>query len=137
MAFDFKCNMGAYMAEEARTDAFHEEHKIRMEDKFYTQSNWIMKEAMLSAGLDLRQDKLPVERERIGLIIASISEPLQNMLMLEKLRGGKLVTTTTFGLTGALSLEYNIKGYQGMNGNACAASLYSLGDAYRMIKDGY
>ena len=47
------------------------------------------------------------------------------------------MTVTNFGITGALALHYNMQGYQGMNANGCAASCYSLGDSYRMIKDGY
>jgi 3-oxoacyl-[acyl-carrier-protein] synthase II len=38
---------------------------------------------------------------------------------------------------GALALEYNLQGYQGMNANGCAASMFSIGDSYRAIKDGY
>jgi 3-oxoacyl-[acyl-carrier-protein] synthase II len=48
-----------------------------------------------------------------------------------------LLTVTNFGITGALALEYQLGGYQGLNANGCAASLYALGDAYRMVKDGY
>jgi len=59
------------------------------------------------------------------------------MLRLKKLRGGKLLTVTNFGITGALALDHNIQGYQGMNANGCAASMFSLGDSFRMIKDGY
>jgi hypothetical protein len=82
-----------------------------MDDKFFSQSNWIMKEAMASSGIDLRTDNLPCSRERIGLIIANLGEPLQNMLRLEKLRGGRLMTVTNFGITGALALEYNFGGF--------------------------
>ncbi len=137
MAFPFKCLVGSPLPKEVLTEEFHQEHKIRMDDKFYTVCNWIMKEAMTSSGIDLRNEKLPVKRERIGMIIANLGEPLQNMLRIEKLRGGKLLTVTNFGVTGALALEYNLGGYQGMNANGCAASLYSLGDAYRMVRDGH
>jgi hypothetical protein len=46
LAFKFKCLIGALMPEEVRSDEFHNEHKIRMDDKFYSAANWIMKEAM-------------------------------------------------------------------------------------------
>ena len=59
------------------------------------------------------------------------------MHKLKNMRGGKLLTVTNFGLMGATSLHHDIHGYQGMNGNGCAASVFSMGDAYRMIKDGY
>ena len=111
MAFKFKCLVGATLPDEVLTDEFHEEHKIRMDDKFYSVSNYIMKEAMEMSGLDMRNDKLPYDRERIGLIVANLGEPLQNMLRLEKLRGGRLMTVTNFGITGALALEYNFGGY--------------------------
>lgn len=76
MAFNFKCLVGSPMPKEVKTPEFHEEHKIRMDDIFFSQSNWIFKEAMRSAKLDLTQDNLPVKRERIGLIIANLGEPL-------------------------------------------------------------
>jgi hypothetical protein len=59
----------------------------------------------------MTSDKLPVSRERIGMIIANLGEPLQNMLRIEKLRGGRLMTVTNFGITGALALEYNLGGF--------------------------
>jgi hypothetical protein len=53
---------------------------MRMDDKFYSVCNAIFKEAMTSAKLDMLSDKLPVPRERIGLTISNLGEPLQNML---------------------------------------------------------
>ncbi len=66
-----------------------------------------------------------------------MGEPLSNMLKIKQLEGGKILTVTAFGLTGALALEHNVKGYQGSNANACAASVFAVGDSYRLIKDGY
>jgi 3-oxoacyl-[acyl-carrier-protein] synthase II len=45
MAFNFKCLVGAPMPAEVLTEEFHQTHKMRMDDKFYSISNYIMKEA--------------------------------------------------------------------------------------------
>lgn len=109
--YDFKCHVGAPMPEEALSEEFHQKHKMQMDDIFYSQSNAIFKEAAAQAKLDFKSDNLPVDRDRIGLTISCLGEPLSNMLHLHKMRGGKLLTVTNFGLTGALALEYKLGGY--------------------------
>ena len=47
--YDFKCRIGSPMPEEVYSEQFHQEHKMRMDDKFYTVSNYIMKEAIEDA----------------------------------------------------------------------------------------
>lgn len=108
---------------------------MRMDDPFYNIANAIFLEAYHDSHLDKK--KTHVSRDQIGITVANLGEPLQNMFKIKTLRGGKLLTVTTFGLPGALALEHDLQGYQGMNTNGCAASMFSVGDAYRLIKDGY
>lgn len=134
--YDFRCLIGAPMPAEVYTEQFHKDHKMRMDDPFYSVSNYIMKEAIEDSGLDMG-GTLHVPRDRVGISISNLGEALQNMTRIKQLKGGRLLTVTNFGLMGAIALEYNLQGYQGMNANGCAASMFSIGDSYRAIKDGY
>lgn len=124
------------MPDEVFSEQFHDKWRLKMDDPFYTACNYILLEACEMANLDLK-DITHINRDKIGICISNLGEPLQNMLRLKLLRGGRLMTVTNFGITGALALEHGIHGHQGMNGNGCAASCYSIGDSYRMIKNGY
>lgn len=95
------------MPAEATSEAFHEEHKMRMDDPFYTISNYILSEAIKDSGLDIT-NLTHIRRDRVGIQIANLGEALQNMNKLKSLRGGKLLTVTNFGLPGALALEHNL-----------------------------
>ena len=63
------------MPKEAFDDEFHEKHKLKMNDKFYSISNYIFKEACEMAGLDMN-DMSHVNRDRVGIFIANLGEPL-------------------------------------------------------------
>lgn len=73
--YDFRCRIGSPMPEEVYTQEFHKEHKMRMDDPFYSASNYIMKEAMKDANLDMK-GKLHVPRDRIGISISNLGEAL-------------------------------------------------------------
>ena len=63
------------MPDEVYTDEFHKEHKMQMDDKFYTISNYILKEALQMAELNLK-DLKHVPRDRVGVFVANLGEPL-------------------------------------------------------------
>ena len=109
-AADFKCKLGAPMPEEVYTEEFHEKNRIKMDDFFYSVSNYILQEALEMANLNTEEID-HVSRDRVGIFISNLGEPLQNMLRLKTLRGGRLMTVTNFGITGALALEHDLHGY--------------------------
>lgn len=120
------------MPDEVYSDEFFQANKMKMNDHFYTIANYILKEACDNANLDLENfDHIP--RERVGFYLSNLGECLAQILQIDNYKGGKLMTATNFGVTGALALHHNIRGHQVTNTNGCAASLYSLGDAYRQI----
>lgn len=71
--YGFKCLVGGPMPEECYSEEFHEEHKMQMNDSFYSISNAIFKEALADSGLNLESIK---RKDRVGIIIANLGEAL-------------------------------------------------------------
>lgn len=101
----FKCLVGGKMPDEVYTEEFHNEHRMQMNDSFYSISNAIFKEALEDSGLNLAAIK---RKDRVGIIIANLGEALQNMTRLKQLSGGRLMTVTNSGITGAIALEHDL-----------------------------
>lgn len=69
----FKCLVGGVIPDECYTEEFHQEHKMQMNDSFYSISNAIFKEALADSGLNLESIK---RKDRVGIIIANLGEAL-------------------------------------------------------------
>jgi len=66
-----------------------------------------------------------------------IGHVIQVMHGNEQISKGDWLPLTPYGFISQIMKEYGMEGYQGSNGNACSATLILVGDAYRLIKDGY
>ena len=107
---------------------------------YYSITNYILKEALSQADLLTSDNKLKnvKDKSRVGLAIGSMIAHIGQM---EEFRGeldaGRWLPLSPYGYISQIMKEYEIEGYQGSNANACSATLILVGDAYRMIRDGY
>ena len=73
----FDCMVGGPMPKKVFEEEFQSQNKITMDDPYYSIANALFKETLRSSGLqNLKHCSGKYERDRIGLIISSLGEPL-------------------------------------------------------------
>mmetsp|Transcript_48292 Transcript_48292/g.35468 ORF Transcript_48292/g.35468 Transcript_48292/m.35468 type:complete len:93 (+) Transcript_48292:210-488(+) len=92
------------MPAEVFSDEFHDENKMRMDDKFFTFAHFLTHQAFEHSGLmrDRRWVKGHEAPERMGVMTAAEFKGLKR---------SKLLSGYPFALHGALCLEHGLLGY--------------------------
>lgn len=138
---DYKAKLAAEVIDFEPTD-YMEKKEARRMDRFCQFAVAAAKLCMEDAAIDLEN----IDRERFGVMIGSGVGGLQTMcLESAKLDSGGPRKVSPFMIPmiivnlapGHVAIRYGLKGHCASTVTACATSANTIGDAFRMIKDGY